>query len=93
MASIRPAFADNQFLKQLELAGRFGNYRTPASSLIGTKDNSFAVGLSYWLNWRSVLHFTYEGIKSNSTISTNLGGTPGVITQNNSMYLQFSILL
>jgi hypothetical protein len=93
MAAVRPAFADNNFLKQIELAARFGNYRTPAESLIGTKDNSFAIGLNYWLNWRSVIHFTYEGIKSNSTISTNLGGTPGVITQNNAMYLQFSILL
>ncbi|MFI5153488.1 MAG: hypothetical protein ACHQET_09155 [Chitinophagales bacterium] len=93
MASIRPSFVQNNLLKNLELAARFGNYTTPEKSLTGMKDNSFAIGLNYWINWRTVLHFTYEAIKSNSTISENLGGTPGVITQTNSFYLQFSIQL
>ncbi|HEV3249586.1 MAG TPA: hypothetical protein VGZ71_01460, partial [Puia sp.] len=83
----------NKILKNFELAARFGNYTTPANSLRGTKDNSFAVGLDYWVNWRTVVKFSYEAIKGTNTISANLGGTTGAVTQSNSMYLQFSIQL
>jgi len=93
MAALRPMFIANKILKNFELAARFGNYTTPANSLRGTKDNSFAVGLDYWVNWRTVVKFSYEAIKGTNTISANLGGTPGAVTQSNSMYLQFSIQL
>ncbi len=93
MAALRPMFAANKIIKNFELAARYGNYTTPANSLWGTKDNSLAVGLNYWLNWRTVLRFSYEAIKGTNTISTNLGGTPGAVTQSNSMYLQFCIQL
>ena len=93
MAAVRPVKSSNNFVKNLELAARYGNYTTPTNSLIGMKDNSFAVGLNYWISWRTVVHFTYESIKSTSTISQALGGTPGTITNNNSLYLQFSVQL
>jgi hypothetical protein len=93
MASVRPMFVDDKVLKNFELAARFANYQTPANSLSGTKDNSFAVGLNYWLSWRTVVRFTYEAIKANSTVPLALGGNPGTINQSNSMYLQFSIQL
>jgi hypothetical protein len=91
--SIRPSFAENKVLKNFELAARYSYYETPANSLIGTKDHSFAVGLDYWLSWRTVIKWTYEAIKANSTISSALGGNPGSISQSNSMYLQFAIQL
>jgi len=93
MAAVRPVQSPNSFVKNLELAARYGNYTTPANSLMGMKDNTFAVGLNYWISWRTVVHLTYESIKSTSTISQKLGGTPGTITNNNSLYLQFSIQL
>ena len=86
-------FATNKIIKNVELAARYGNYTTPSNSTLGTKDNSFAVGLNYWLNWRTVVRFSYEAIKGTNTVSMNLGGTPGAVTQSNSMYLQFSIQL
>jgi len=92
MASLRPAFSDN-FIKNFEIAGRYGNYTSPANSLFGTKDNSLALGLNYWLNWRTVIRYTYEAIKGTNRVSSALGGTPGAITKSNSMYLQFSIQL
>ncbi len=92
MASIRPAFVDNG-IKNFELAARFGNYTSPAKSLWGTKDNSLAFALDYWLNWRTVLKFTYEAIKGTNTTDVKLGGTPGLVTQSNSFYLQFSVQL
>ena len=92
MASLRPTLAKS-FIKNFEVAGRYGNYTSPANSLFGTKDNSLAVGLNYWLNWRTVVRYTYEAINGTNRISTNLGGTPGATTKSNSMYLQFSIQL
>ena len=44
MASLRPAFSDN-FIKNFEIAGRYGNYTSPSNSLFGTKDNSLALGV------------------------------------------------
>ncbi len=92
MASLRPQFSKN-FIKNFEVAGRYGNYTSPANSLFGTKDNSFALGLNYWLNWRTVIRYTYEAIKGTNRVSEALQGAPGAITKSNSMYLQFSIQL
>jgi hypothetical protein len=92
MASLRPVLAKS-FIKNFEVAGRYGNYTSPANSLFGTKDNSLALGINYWLNWRTVIRYTYEAIKGTNSISTELGGSHGAITKSNSMYLQFSIQL
>ena len=93
MAALRPMFSQNDVVKNFELAARYGNYTTPANSLWGTKDNSLALGLNYWMNWRTVVRFSYEAIKGTSTVSQNLGGNPGEITKSNSAYVQFCIEL
>ncbi|HET7117029.1 MAG TPA: hypothetical protein VFI29_11090 [Hanamia sp.] len=93
MGALRPMFSQNNVVKNFELAARYGNYTTPAKSLWGTKDNSLAVGLDYWMNWRTVVRFSYEAIKGTSTVSENLGGNPGEITKSNSAYIQFCIEL
>lgn len=92
MAALRPV-SSKSFIKNFEIAGRYGNYTTPANSLFGTKDNSLALGLNYWLNWRTVIRYSYEAIKGSDRVSEALGGTPGAVTKSNSMYLQFSIQL
>lgn len=92
MGSLRPTLYKS-FIKNFELAVRYGNYTTPLNSIWGTKDNSLAVGLNYWLSWRTVIRYTYEAINESSRVSTDLGGTPGTVTKSNSMYLQFSIQL
>ena len=93
MAAARPMFAENKIIKKFELAARYGNYTTPANSLFGTKDNALALGLNYWMTWRTVIHFTYEAIKSTNTVSTGLGGATGADNRSNSFYLQFAIQL
>lgn len=92
MAALRPVFSKN-FIKNFEIAARYGNYTSPLNSLFGTKDNSLALGLNYWVNWRTVVRYTYEAIKGTNRISESLAGTPGAVTKSNSMYLQFSIQL
>ncbi|MEO9211424.1 MAG: hypothetical protein ABI208_10015 [Ginsengibacter sp.] len=92
MASLRPILYKS-FIKNFEIAARYGNYTSPDNSLFGTKDNSLALGLNYWLNWRTVVRYTYEAINETNRVSTGLGGTHGAITKSNSMYVQFSIQL
>ncbi len=92
MAALRPV-SSKSFIKNFEIAGRYGNYTSPANSLFGTKDNSLALSLNYWLNWRTVVRYTYEAIKGTNRVSEALAGTPGAVTKSNSMYLQFSIQL
>src|SRR6185312_14784109 len=93
MAAIRPMFSKNNIVKNFEVAARYGNYTTPANSLWGTKENSLALSLNYWLNWRTVVRYSYEGIKGTNTVSTDLGGNTGEVTKSNSMYVQFCIEL
>ena len=93
MAAIRPMFSKNNIVKNFEVAARYGNYTTPANSLWGTRDNSLALSLNYWLNWRTVVRYSYEGIKGTNTVSTDLGGNTGEVTKSNSMYVQFCIEL
>ncbi|MEO8861325.1 MAG: hypothetical protein ABI358_07870 [Ginsengibacter sp.] len=93
MAAVRPMFSKNNIVKNFELAARYGNYTTPSNSLWGTKDNSLALSLNYWINWRTVVRCSYEAIKGTNTVSSNLGGNTGEVTKSNSTYIQFSIQL
>ena len=90
--SVRPVSADNKILKNLELAFRYVNYTTPGSSLWGQNYNEEDIGLDYWLNWRTVLKFTYAKTHSLSTADISAGGIAGTTDMNN-IYLQFSIQL
>ncbi|MDQ6903979.1 MAG: hypothetical protein M3139_13320 [Bacteroidota bacterium] len=93
MAAVRPMFSKNNIIKNFELAARYGNYTTPSNSLWGTKDNSLALSLNYWINWRTVVRCSYEAIKGTNTVSSNLGGNTGEVTKSNSTYIQFCIEL
>ena len=89
--SIRPTGANN-FLRDCELAGRYSMYNTPANSTSGSNQHSFAIGLNYWLSWRSVFKLTYDIYTGNSTASKALNAYTGT-TKTNALYLQFSIQL
>ena len=88
--SVRPVGVNNGFLKNLELAYRYVNYTTPVGSTFGQNYSENDIGLDYWLNWRTVLKFTYGKSHSPSTSNTAFGGIGGV-TDTNNIYLQFSM--
>lgn len=90
--SVRPVGADSKLLKNFELAYRYSNYTTPASSAWGQNFHENDFGLDYWLSWRTVLKLTYAQSHALSTANIAAGGTPGV-TDVKSIYLQFSIEL
>lgn len=58
--AFRPALADNAFLKNIELVGRYSAYTTPEGSLWESKQSQIAVGLNYWFTWRTVLKASYQ---------------------------------
>lgn len=56
----RPAFANNEILKNFEVVGRYSEYNKPAEALWGGKQTQVAFGLNYWFTWRAVLKITYQ---------------------------------
>lgn len=89
--AIRPTTINN-FLHDVELAGRYTSYNTPSNSTWGTNQSSFTLGLSYWLSWRSALRVSYESYTGNSTAPRALEAFTGKTLKNN-WYLQFAIQL
>jgi len=56
----KPAFVDNNILKNLELVGRYTAYITPKGSLWESNQSQIEVGLNYWFTWRTVLKMSYQ---------------------------------
>jgi hypothetical protein len=92
-ASLRPMYVNNNILKNFEIAARYGNYTTPENSLWGSTSDAYTIGLDYWMTWRTVVKFTYEGINGNNTSSLDLGAPNGQTTKSSSLFLQFAIQL
>jgi hypothetical protein len=63
-ASIRPAHLQSNFLRNLELAGRYSEFMRPNDAPWGGKTNQFALSLDYWLKWNTVLKLTYQTEKN-----------------------------
>ena len=59
-ASIRPAFVENNFVKNMELAGRYSMLKNPAQAMWGVDMDQVTIGINYWLSWHSVLKFDYQ---------------------------------
>jgi len=87
--SIRPSFLEDKTLKNLELAYRYVNFKSPVNSTWGQNYSENDIGLDYWLSWRTVLKFTYESIGSTGTSNALLVGPQGT-SQIHRMVLQFS---
>lgn len=90
--SARPTGSGKAWLRDFELAYRYGNLTTPSGSLWGSKNDESDIALDYWFSWRSVLKLTYEFNNSNSTTNPAVGPNTGN-TKTNTWYVQFSIQL
>ena len=89
--SFRPAFLSGG-LKNFELAYRYANYTSPATSAWGQKADQSTIGIAYWINWRTVLKVSHEMINTNSTVNTALFPDGG-LSKSESWFIQFSIQL
>ncbi len=76
--SIRPSMSGNDFLRKLELVGRYSALESPEGALWEQNPTQTAVGLNYWFDWRTVLKIGYQttdGIgehDSDETITSDL---------------------
>lgn len=58
--SYRPSMLNNKFFKNIEIVGRYSALSTPEGAEWEQKAKQIAIGLNYWLSWRSVLKFSYQ---------------------------------
>lgn len=58
--SIRPSMSGNNFLRKLELVGRYSALETPEGALWEQNPTQTAVGLNYWIDWRTVIKIGYQ---------------------------------
>jgi hypothetical protein len=58
--SIRPSMSGNDFLRKLELVGRYSALESPEGALWEQNPTQTAVGLNYWIDWRTVIKIGYQ---------------------------------
>tara|TARA_R110001592_G_scaffold340657_3_gene629081 strand:- start:21955 stop:23163 length:1209 start_codon:yes stop_codon:yes gene_type:complete len=58
--SYRPTMASSDFMKKLELVGRYSNFNAPKGAEWEEQSDQYAIGLNYWLTWRSVIKVAYQ---------------------------------
>ncbi len=62
--SYRPSMLNNNFFRNLEVAGRYSSLNTPEGAEWEQEATQIAIGLNYWMSWRSVLKFSYQVTES-----------------------------
>jgi hypothetical protein len=87
--ALRPIGSGNNFVKNLEIAFRYGRFITPENSLWGQKSTIIDASLNYWFTWRTVFKIGYQ---SNNGTSTALENTGDKI-KSESLFFQFAIQL
>ena len=58
--SLRPAMVDDNFFRNLEIAGRYSKLKTPEEAHWGVNQGQWEIGLNYWLDWRTLFKFSYR---------------------------------
>lgn len=58
--SIRPSLVENKILRNLEVVGRYSTFQTPEGALWEQNPTQIAVGLNYWIDWRTVIKLGYQ---------------------------------
>lgn len=83
--SYRPTMADSDFLKKLELVGRYSDFNAPEGALWEEKSTQYAFGINYWLTWRSLIKISYQ------TTDTEGGHDSVGKTKTNGFFIHWAI--
>jgi len=83
--SYRPTMADSDFVKKLEIVGRYSSFNTPEAAEWEEQSTQYAFGLNYWLSWRSLIKLSYQ-----TTDSVGGHGSTGKTTKN-ALYIHWAI--
>lgn len=58
--SIRPAYINTKIIENMEFAARYSKLTTPEGAPWETDGNNWDFSLNYWLDWRTVVKFSYQ---------------------------------
>jgi hypothetical protein len=58
--SYRPSFVENTLISQLEFVGRYSELNHPNGADWSSSGNQVALGINYWLDWRTVIKVAYH---------------------------------
>lgn len=83
--SYRPTMGESDFMKKLELVGRYSNFNAPEGAEWEEKSTQYAFGLNYWLTWRSLIKISYQ------TTETEGGHGGEGISTTNGLFLHWAI--
>jgi len=81
--SYRPTAASSNFIKNLELVGRYSELNTPEGAEWESSVQQKTFGLNYWLSWRSAIKVNYQ-------ITDGTGGHGGGIIDKNLFTVQWA---
>ena len=73
--SLRPAFVENKFFQNVEIAGRYSVLKTPEDAHWAVDQKQWEIGLNYWLDWRTLFKFTYRRVSGE--VATHNGEEEG----------------
>lgn len=82
--SIRPSMIEDPFFRNIELAARYSTLVTPEGAEWEADLNRWELGLNYWLDWRTVLKFTYQ-------INNGHGGHDATVAPTNAFLIHWAI--
>ncbi len=79
-ATFKPAFVSNRFFQKLEFAGRYSAMSLAPDAPWGKEKNQWAISLNYWLDWRTVVKFSYQYTDSPTASSpVDTHAVPGAV--------------
>lgn len=81
--SYRPTMSESDFMKKLELVGRFSNFRTPIRSEWEERSEQYAAALNYWLSWRSLIKVAFQ--------KTDVKGGHDGVSRSDGFFLHWAI--
>uniref|UniRef100_UPI00404ACBE7 hypothetical protein n=1 Tax=Gelidibacter sp. TaxID=2018083 RepID=UPI00404ACBE7 len=81
--SYKPTMADSNFLKNIEMVGRYSELNTPEGAEWESKVNQTAFGINYWLSWRSAIKVNYQ-------ITDGTGGHGGGLIDKKQFTIQWA---
>ncbi|MEQ8554087.1 MAG: hypothetical protein RIC06_09420 [Cyclobacteriaceae bacterium] len=82
----RPTFGSSQFVKNLELVGRYSTLNTPEGAPWESESTQLTLGLNYWIDWRTALKFAYQM----DSVTGGHGEEP-VAMDVNTFYIQWTL--
>ncbi len=63
-ATLRPSHVANEFIRNIELGGRYSKFIRSADAAWGGDTDQFALSLDYWLKWNTVVKLTWQHEKN-----------------------------